>query len=194
MEQRYGEAAMEFERAIELDPTLFDARYYYGRACFKGGELEKSLHLFEQAQKLRSDDYESVYLIGLVLMQLGRANEARDAQQDALKRVTKYIDLNPDEARPYILAAGALARLGQRERAKQWIDRAQSLAPDDDAILYNAGCALAILGEQDKALDALERAIDAGLAGGDWVPQDPDWESLRDQTRFKELVARLAAS
>jgi len=194
MEQRYGEAAMEFERAIELDPTLFDARYYYGRACFKGGELEKSLHLFEQAQKLRSDDYESVYLIGLVLMQLGRANEARDAQQDALKRVTKYIDLNPDEARPYILAAGALARLGQRERAKQWIARAQSLAPDDDAILYNAGCALAILGEQDEALDALERAIDAGLAGGDWVPQDPDWESLRDQTRFKELVARLAAS
>ena len=194
MEQRYGEAAMEFERAIELDPTLFDARYYYGRACFKGGELEKSLHLFEQAQRLRSDDYESVYLIGLVLTQLGRANEARDAQQDALKRVTKYIDLNPDEARPYILAAGALARLGQRERAKQWIDRAQSLAPDDDAILYNAGCALAILGEQDKALDALERAIDAGLAGGDWVPQDPDWESLRDQTRFKELVARLAAS
>lgn len=194
MEQRYGEAAMEFERAIELDPTLFDARYYYGRACFKRGELEKSLRLFEQAQSLRPEDYESVYLIGLVLTQLGRANEARDAQKDALERATKYIDLNPDEARPYVLAAGALARLGQRERAKECIDRAQSLAPDDDAILYNAGCALAILGEQDGALDALEGAIDAGLAGGDWVPQDPDWESLRDQPRFKELVARLGSS
>jgi adenylate cyclase len=194
MEQRYGEAAMEFERAIELDPTLFDARYYYGRACFKRGELEKSLRLFEQAQSLRPEDYESVYLIGLVLTQLGRANEARDAQKDALERATKYIDLNPDEARPYVLAGGALARLGQRERAKECIDRAQSLAPDDDAILYNAGCALAILGEQDGALDALERAIDAGLAGGDWVPQDPDWESLRDQPRFKELVARLGSS
>src|SRR5438046_10760523 len=105
MEQLYNEAAIEFERAIELDPTLFDARYYYGRACFKGGELEKSLHLFEQAQKLRSDDYESVYLIGLVLMQLGRANEARNAQQDALKHDTKYIDLNPDDTRTYIFAA-----------------------------------------------------------------------------------------
>jgi hypothetical protein len=58
----------------------------------------------------------------------------------------------------------------------------------------DAGCALAILGEQEAALDALEKAIDAGLAGGDWVPQDPDWESLRDQPRFKELVERLAAS
>jgi adenylate cyclase len=194
MEQRYSEAAIEFERAIELDPTLFDARYYYGRACFKSGELEKSLHLFEQAQSLRPEDYESVYLIGLVLTQLGRPNQARDAQKDALERVTKYIDLNPDEARPYVLAGGALARLGQRERAKECIDRAQSLAPDDDAILYNAGCALAILGEHEDALDALEKAIDAGLAGGDWVPQDPDWESLREHPRFKELVARLGSS
>jgi adenylate cyclase len=194
MEQRYSEAAIEFERAIELDPTLFDARYYYGRACFKSGELEKSLHLFEQAQSLRPEDYESVYLIGLVLTQLGRPNQARDAQKDALERVTKYIDLNPDEARPYVLAGGALARLGQRERAKECIDRAQSLAPDDDAILYNAGCALAILGEHEDALDALEKAIDAGLAGGDWVPQDPDWDSLREQSRFKELVARLGSS
>ena len=194
MEQRYSEAAIEFERAIELDPTLFDARYYYGRACFKSGELEKSLRLFEQARSVRPEDYESVYLISVVLTQLGRPNEARDAQKDALERATKYIDLNPDEARPYVLAGGALARLGQRERAKECIERAQSLAPDDDAILYNAGCALAILGEQEAALDALEKAIDAGLAGGDWVPQDPDWESLRDQPRFKELVARLAAS
>ena len=35
MEQRYAEAAAEFERAIELEPTLFDAYYYYARACFK---------------------------------------------------------------------------------------------------------------------------------------------------------------
>jgi adenylate cyclase len=194
MEQRYGEAAIEFERAMKLDPTLFDARYYYGRACFKSGELEKSLRLFEEARSLRPEDYESVYLIGLILTQLGRPNEARDAQKDSLERATKYIDLNRDEARAYVLAAGALARLGQRERAKECIDRAQSLAPDDDAILYNAGCALAILGEQKDALDALEKAINAGLAGGDWVPQDPDWESLRDQPRFKELVARLGSS
>jgi adenylate cyclase len=194
MEQHYGEAAMEFERAIELDPTLFDAHYYYARACFKNGELEKSLQLFEQAKGLRPEDYESAYLIGLVLTQLGRADAARDAQKDALERVTKYINLNPQEARPYVLAAGALARLGRRERAKECIDRAQSLAPDDDAIYYNAGCALAILGEHEDALDALERAIDAGLAGGDWVPQDPDWESLRDQPRFKQLVARLGSS
>jgi len=36
------------------------------------------------------------------------------------------------------------------------------------------------------------RAINAGLAGGDWFLRDPDWERLRDHPRFRALVERLA--
>jgi len=192
MEQRYGDAAEEFERAIELDPTLFDAYYYYARSCFKNGDLEKSLRLFQQAQRVRPDDYQSLYLEALVLTQLGRHDEARKVFQRSLEFTTEYLALNPDDARSYVLGAGAFARLGETERAKEWAERAISLAPDDDAILYNAGCALAVVGEEERALDALEHAIGAGLAGGDWVPQDPDWEQLRENARFQRLVQRLA--
>jgi adenylate cyclase len=192
MEQRYADAAAEFERAIELDPTLFDAHYYYARSCFKSGDLEKSLRLFRQAQSVRPDDYQTVYLEALVLMQLRGFNEAREAYQRGLESSRRHLALHPDDARAYVLGAGAFARLGEAECAKEWAERAMSLAPDDDAILYNAGCALAVAGEKEQALNALERAIGAGLAGGDWIPQDPDWEQLRDHPRFKTLVERLA--
>ena len=191
MEQRYTDAAAEFERAIELDPTLFDAHYYYARSCFKGGDLEKSLRLFRRAQSVRPDDYQAIYLEALVLMQLRGWNEAREAYQRGLESSRKHLALNPHDARAYVLGAGAFARLGETQRAKEWADRAMSLAPDDDAILYNAGCALAVVGEEERALDALQRAIDAGLAGGDWIPQDPDWERLRDHPRFQTLVQQL---
>jgi adenylate cyclase len=191
MEQRYADAAAEFERAIELDPTLFDAHYYYARSCFKGGDLEKSLRLFRQAQSVRPDDYQAVYLEALVLMQLRGWNEAREAYQRGLESSRKHLALNPHDARAYVLGAGAFARLGETQRAKEWAERAMSLAPDDDAILYNAGCALAVVGEEERALDALQRAIGAGLAGGDWIPQDPDWERLRDHPRFQRLVQQL---
>jgi tetratricopeptide (TPR) repeat protein len=194
MEQSYSEAATEFERAIELDPTLFDAHYYYARCCFKCGELEKALRLFQQAQRARPEDYQPVYMEALVLTQLKRHDEARQIYQRALDATSKYLDLHPDEPRPCVLAAGALARLGEVERAMQWADRAISLAPDDDAILYNAACALAVVGEKDRALNVLERALDAGLAGGDWIPHDPDWEQLRDHPRFNALIKRLASS
>jgi adenylate cyclase len=194
MEQRYADAAKEFERAIELDPILFDAYYYYARSCFKSGDLEKSLGLFQRAKEVRPEDYEAIYLSGLVLRQLGRNEESRAADKQALKSVRKYLELNPDDARAYVLGAGAMARLGESEQARQWCDRAMSLAPDDDAILYNAACALARLGEDERALDMLQRAIEAGLAGGDWVVRDPDWERLRDHPRFQALAKRLAPS
>jgi len=31
--------------------------------------------------------------------------------------LAKYLERNPDEARPYVLGAGVLARLGETERA-----------------------------------------------------------------------------
>lgn len=191
MEQRYNDAAAAFEKAIALDPNFFDAHYYYGRTCFKNGEFEKSLRLFRQAHSVRPDDCQAVYLEALVLMKLGRCDEARQAYDRALQSGRRYLELNPNDARTYVLGAGALARLGETAQAKAWAERAMSLAPDDDAILYNAGCALAVVGENEGALDALERAMTAGLAGGDWVSQDPDWEALRDHPRFQAVVQRF---
>jgi adenylate cyclase len=194
MEQHYADAALEFERAIELDPTLFDAYYYYARSRFKSGDLEKSLHLFRRAQSVRPDDYQAVYLEALVLMQLRGWNEAREAYERGLESSRKHLALHPNDARAYVLGAGAFARLGQTVHAKEWAEHAISLAPDDDAILYNAGCALAVVGEEERALDALQQAIGAGLAGGDWIPQDPDWERLRGHPRFQALVRSLRSS
>jgi len=104
------------------------------------------------------------------------------------------LELNTDEARAFNLGAIVLARLGEVERAREWNNRAISLAPDDDAILYNASCVFAVLGEEDQALAGLQRAIEAGLAGGDWVLHDPDWERLRDHPRFQTLMQRLRRS
>ena len=46
-------------------------------------------------------------------------------------------------------------------------------------MLYNAACNFALLGESDRALDGFERALAAGVAVGDWIKHDPDFESLR---------------
>ena len=194
MEQQYSEATAEFERAIELDPTLFDAYYYYARSCFKAGDLKKALRLFEKAQSVRPEDYQSAALIAAVLRQLGRSDEAQRADQLAIESINKHLEFNADEARAFNLGAIVLARLGEVERAKQWNERAMSLAPDDDAILYNASCVFAVLGEEEQALAGLQRAIEAGLAGGDWISHDPDWERLRDHPRFQALIKRIAPS
>jgi adenylate cyclase len=192
IQRRFSEAAVEFERALKEDPTLFEAYYLYGRLLFESGDIENSAKLFKKAQSVRPDDYQSRCFLAAALTELGRLDEALHAGRLAVESIEKYLELNPDEARPYSLGAIAVNRLGDRERAKRWCEQAMQLAPNDPLVLYNAACNLAMLGESDRALDGLERAIEAGVAVGDWIHHDPDVATLRGHPRFQAIVKRIA--
>src|SRR5207249_7864892 len=79
IQRQFKDAAAEFERAIELDPTLYDAYYFYARSCFEAGDLQKAVQLFEKAHRSRPEDYQATALRALALHELGRAEEAREA-------------------------------------------------------------------------------------------------------------------
>jgi adenylate cyclase len=194
IQRRFAEAAVAFERAIEKDPTLFEAYYLYGRVLFESGDIEKSAKLFENAHRVRPDDYQSPCFQAAALTELGRLDEALPVGRLAVESVEKYLELNPDEARAYSLGANAVIRLGDKERSKRWCQQAMELAPNDPLVLYNAACNLAMLGESERALDGLERALEAGVSVGDWIQHDPDFENLRSHPRFQAIVKRIAPS
>jgi adenylate cyclase len=192
IQRRFSEAAIAFDRAITEDPTLFEAYYLYGRMLFESGDVEKAVKMFEKTQAVRPDDFESRVLYGQALTELGRRDEASRANEVAVESIEKHLELNPDEARAYSLGASVLIRLGQTDRSKQWTQQAMALAPNDPLVLYNAACNFALLGETDHALDGLERAIEAGVAVGDWIKHDPDFDNLHSHPRFQAIVKRIA--
>ena len=55
-------ATDEFEKALKLDPLLYDAWYLYARACYAGGEMEKAAEVFIKAGDVRPDDYQALSL------------------------------------------------------------------------------------------------------------------------------------
>jgi tetratricopeptide (TPR) repeat protein len=194
IQRRFSEAANAFDRAIKEDPTLYEAYYLYARVMFECGEIEQAADLFEKAHAARPDEYELGPLRAQALTELGRKDEARRANELAVEWIEKHLELNPDEARPYSLGASVLIRLGKTERSKQWTWQAITLAPNDPLVLYNAACNWALLGESDRALDGLERALEAGVAVSDWIKHDPDFETLRSHPRFQAIVSRIAPS
>lgn len=58
----------------------------------------------------------------------------------------------------------------------------------DDTDFYNNACREAIAGNAEAALDWLEKALAQRPGMRDWAKQDPDFESLREQPRFKALT------
>ena len=93
------------------------------------------------------------------------------------------------------MMAAAFALLGQKERAREWIDRAMLLDPDNTRSRYNFACVLANeLGEPQAALDMIEPVYETlGPALLSHMEADPDFDSIRDDPRFVAGVARAKA-
>ncbi|NNK49724.1 MAG: hypothetical protein HKP01_12695, partial [Gemmatimonadetes bacterium] len=56
---------------------------------------------------------------------------------------------------------------------------------------YNVACLYSLEDQTDLAIDCLERAVAAGFGHRDWIEQDPDLDTLREDPRFQELVRQL---
>jgi tetratricopeptide (TPR) repeat protein len=95
---------------------------------------------------------------------LAERAERFDLMESALRRV---IAVKPDQAQAYNALGYSLADRGQRlPEARQLIERAARLAPDDFFILDSLGWVLFRQGDLQGALKALERAY-AGQADGE---------------------------
>ena len=82
-------------------------------------------------------------------------------------------------------------RLGDVEGSRRSIETALRLQPDDFGTLYNAACTYTHMGENERALDLLERAIATGGGFREWLEHDSDLDSLRGMPRFHAILARL---
>jgi tetratricopeptide (TPR) repeat protein len=188
---KYEDARMEFETALGLCPELFEAYFFYGRSCFAQGQFEKAADLFGRASQASPDDFQSMSLRGICFRALARPAEERQAFRVSLQRVEHHLELHPDDVRAVYMKSGALYALGENALALELSDRALSMDPEESSVLYNVACNYALLGETDKAIDCLEKALRRGFGHKAWMENDPDFSSVRDHPRFKALMRSL---
>ena len=72
--------------------------------------------------------------------------------------------------------------------------RAAELSWFPQRAYYDLARAYAMLGEKDKALDALGKAVAAGFADRRWMGQDSELDGLRSDPRFKAIAKRIGSS
>jgi adenylate cyclase len=186
-----AEAIAEFETALRLDTDLFDAHYFYGRVRFQLGEFEQAARLFEKAEQIDPDDFQSPILLRQIYRTQGREDEALDAARRGVERAERRLELNPDDTRALNLGLGGLAALGDKERTMIFAERTLAIDGENPDTLYNVACGYALVGEKDRALDCLERASMRGMAIAEWAENDSDLEPLHGLPRFRELMDKL---
>jgi len=195
------EATSEMETAVRLDPELWEVNREAARLLFRQGRIRDSIPYFEKAASLSETDWHNAGMLISCYRETGDRDQMRRAAQRTVERTEKAIAADPSNST--VLAAGvtALAAIGEEERAKDWIDRALLLDPDNNIMRYNLACALTTdLNDRDRAIEVLEPYFKTtlGVTHIRHAEIDPDLDPLRGDPRFKQLLAdareRLAMS
>jgi adenylate cyclase len=186
---RRAEAVAAFEQALALDPNSYDGNYFYAKFCLTEGDFERSARHFVRALEVRPDDFSAPLMLQQVLVSLKRNEEGVRYAQLGVKRAEEFLRLHPESSIPAQMGAVALAALGERDRAKEWIALALAIEPDDSNAQYNAACTYAQLGEIERAIDVLDVWLpqvksDAKL----WFMNDSDLDPIRSHPRYAKLL------
>ncbi|MBT8141561.1 MAG: tetratricopeptide repeat protein [Gammaproteobacteria bacterium] len=188
--EEYALAAGRFEKAIAINPSLYEAYHNYARTHYHQGNLKEAIRYFEKAAEVEPGDYESYSLAAPLYTALDDQSAALETYQKAYARVAAHIKDYPENQRAYQLGAICLLKLGEHAKANQWAEQAVNLAPNDPATRYNTACFYSLAGDLDKAFKYLKDSI----SSRSWIENDPELDVLREDPRYTEIIDSLDAN
>ena len=195
---RHDEASAEIEVALRLDPESYEVNKSAAYLRVRQQRFNEAIGFYEKAMSLMETDVNSPAMLITCYTAVGPAEGAKRAAEITLARAERILaqDSNNGSAMGY--GVTALAMLGEAERAREWINRALLIEPDNMNMRYNFACAMTTLREKDAALEILGPVFEtAHIDRLNHAKVDPDLDPIRRDPRFEAMVAsaeaRLAA-
>ena len=174
---RTEEAVTHMRRAVKLDPLSFITNRLLGSALYFDRQYDESLHSLQLAAELNPDRADLAQdWMTLVYEEKGMFPQAVDA------------DLS-DMNEPYATTMRSAFRKGGWPSYQQARIKVLSRA-DKGCFAYEIGVSYLRLGDRDRALPPLYRAIDDQCFWTLWFKASPQLDSLRSDSRYPDLLRR----
>jgi adenylate cyclase len=187
---RRPDAIAEIEKGLRLAPDSWDLNKEAGRISLFERNLPKATAHYEKALEVMDSDFHSWLMVVTCYKAQGQTANVRRGAAKMVSESQKALQQDPSNGAALGILAGGYAILGERERAREWIDRALLIDPDNARMKYNFACVLAAyVGDTEEALHMLGRALttaDEGLVRA--TETDPDLDAVRDDHRFQAML------
>jgi serine/threonine protein kinase/Flp pilus assembly protein TadD len=184
----YDEALTAVEKALELDSNNFFGYWILARVYHTVNRDKEAIEPLRKVLELNPNFYVAYSDLRMVYESMKDAEKFNEINQEGVKFFPKYLENNPDDSRARILYANFLLITGDVEKAKAEVTTALTLSPNDNVMLYNAACVYARINEKKLAIETLRTIILAGYEDFDWMKKDPDFENLKNEPEFLELI------
>jgi len=212
-------AEREFKRAIELNPNYPTAHQWYSEYLLVMGRLDESKAEIKRAQRLDPLSLTINATLGLTLYFQRQYDQAIEQLRNTLEMdpnfrlAHKFIDLAYVQTGRYeeaitekakILAATsaeeeqiatalrkAYAVSGERGVWQKTLDLLKQTPKTDFELPFGMAVAYLHLADKDRAFEWFQKAADVGHPGMYTIKVDPQFDSLRSDPRYADLLRRV---
>ncbi|MGD0144802.1 MAG: adenylate/guanylate cyclase domain-containing protein, partial [Rhizomicrobium sp.] len=188
---RTDEASAEIAVALRLDAESYEVNKSAARLSFRQRDMVDAARYFEKAAALMETDWNSALMLITCYNAIGDKDALVRAARLTLARAEKTLMLDQNNGAAMAAGTNALAVLGERDRAKDWVSRALLIDPDNMNMRYNFACVFVTqLKDTDSALEMLGPVFATWNTGFlKHAKADPDLDPIRDDPRFKAMLA-----
>jgi len=209
-------------RALALDPSLDQARFFAAGAYYHNGYMQEALIELEKGRSLHGADViEPIRIEALVALFSGNFAPALARLEDVSRLSSQpigdtYLALTyyytgstaraqhmleglanhpsaSTSARAGAALAGVMAAQGDAHAARLLLDRVVNGSYRDHHVAYSIGVAYAQLGDPAASVQWLRTAADTGFACPPFFERDPLLEPLRRDPAFTDVLAYVRA-
>jgi adenylate cyclase len=174
----------EIKKALRLDPLSSSINMVLGRSYYDAREYDSAVNQLKRALRLDSKNYYSRLYMGLTLLQ-------KKDYAGAIEMASKLPEIMGGEGKSKKLVLSSMYAIAgdkgkaTRELAAWFNSDHKPFSPYWLARVYVA------LGDYDKALDELERDLKLRAIQMTHVSLDPDFDPIRNEPRFKEILKNM---
>lgn len=185
----YSMAEKKLRLELQKNPDLVGAINGMGIVCLQKREFDRAAQYFRRVIRLSTNNYDAYNYLGVIFTETGRYNLAKenfliaansdkyrtpenafanlarlelskDKLESALRYVNKGLEKNKAFPPLYNIKGAIFEKQKEYKKSIYYYEKALSLLTEDDvAYLINVGRVYALVGQKNKALDILEKAL-----------------------------------
>jgi DNA-binding winged helix-turn-helix (wHTH) protein/TolB-like protein/Flp pilus assembly protein TadD len=181
---RPTEAISEIKRALELEPVSLVSNAVHGQILHFAGKDEDALRVLQATAEMQPNFW-------LVPLFMSRIHLKRGAWNEAIAAAEKARDLSGGNSEAIATIGFAHGMAGRTSEARAVLRELEERAKSRYVSAYSLAQVPAALGDKAKALDLLETGFENRDVLMMFLKVDAKWDSLRNERRFIELLAKI---
>ncbi len=181
---RFPEALWHMKRASDIDPLSLVVSVGLGRVLDFARRPDEAIEQYRKALEIDSNFADGHFDLAMAYEHVG-------ALEEALAVARRALALAADSVVYAAYVAHLSARLGGREVAEALLEQFDDRAETRYISPFLRATLMSDLGRIDECFEWLGRACDERAIEVVYLNVDPDWDSVRADPRFQDLLRRV---